>query len=110
MSMSGAQSEIANLETRIEAAAEAAERCRKMVTAGKAAAGCGALLFVLALSGVLRLGPESILIGIGAALGGFVLSGSSKRTRDELLARIADDEAERAALIASLDLHEVEAL
>jgi hypothetical protein len=107
--MSGVRGEIANLETRIEAAAEAAERCRKMVAAGKVASGCGALLFVLALSGLVRLGPEAILIAIGAALGGFVLSGSSKRTRDELLARIAADEAERAALIAGLDLHEVEA-
>jgi hypothetical protein len=106
--MSGMRSEIVELENRIEAAAEAAERCRKMVRAGKVAATFGGVVFVLVLSGLLRLGLEVVLIAIGAALGGIVLSGSSKRTRDELLARMAADETQRAALIAGLALRDLE--
>ena len=103
----GGQGEIADLEARIEAALDAAERCRKTVTAAKAAVLLGTLLLLAGLSGFLRLGLEAILIGIGAALGGIVLSGSSERTRQDLLARAAMDEARRATLIASLDLHEI---
>jgi hypothetical protein len=102
--MSDLHRAIVNLEARIDAMAEAAERCRKTTAAGKIAAVLGAACFVLAVSGLLRLGLEAVLIAIGAALGGIVLSGSSKRTREELLARIAADEGERAALIAQLDL------
>jgi hypothetical protein len=105
--MADGQGEIADLEVRIEAALDGAEKCRKTVTAAKAAALFGSLLLLAGLFGLFRLGLEAILIGIGAALGGIVLSGSSERTRQDLLARAAEDEARRATLIASLDLHEI---
>jgi hypothetical protein len=54
--------EISDLEARIEALAEIAERCRKIILGSKIAIACGFALLLIALLGLLGAGE-------GAALG-----------------------------------------
>ena len=105
--MSDPQQEIADLEAEIDDLSRAAQRCRKIIVLSKVATSAGGLLLVLILTGVLRGGPVPLVLAITAVLGGIALFGSHQRTRDEMLARIREHEARRAALIDGMTLQKV---
>jgi hypothetical protein len=102
-----AHSEIARLEARIEALALRLEGCRKYAAAALTAMGLGAVLLAAALTHVIRLDAVTVMAAGAALLGGIVLSGSNRSTTRELEAELAEAEAERAALIGSIDLRVV---
>jgi hypothetical protein len=100
-------SEIARLEARIEELALRLEGCRKYAAAALTAMGLGAVLLAAALTGVIQLDAVTVMASGAAVLGGIVLSGSNRSTTREIEAALAEAEAERAALIGSIDLRVV---
>jgi hypothetical protein len=100
--------EIADLEARIEDLAERAGRCGRMMHVIKAAVLAGALLLAFMVVGVIRFSPVLFVGGIAVLLGGTALFGSTRSTRDELVADIARCEAQRTAMIDALALRHVE--
>jgi hypothetical protein len=105
--MSDPQQEIADLEAEIDALARATERCRKVIVSAKMATGAGGLLLILALMGLIRIGPLALVLAITAAVGGLALFGSHQRTGAEIAARIKAHGARRAALIDAMGLQAV---
>ena len=69
----------------------------------------GAMLLPLVLLGVLRFGPVALLASITAVIGGIVLYGSTKSTRDGLLSKVRSLEARRAEMIDGLRLEPIQA-
>ena len=100
-------SEITRLEDRIEELAMRLEGCRKYAAAALTSMGLGAVLLAAALTGVIRLDVVTLMAAAAAVLGGIVLSGSNRSTTREIEAALAQAEAERAALIGSIDLRVV---
>ena len=100
--------EISQVEARIEAMAEIAERCRKIILASKAAiAGGGALLLVMML-GLFGSSQVTALGSIALVLGGIVSLGSNVSTLRQTEAAISAAEALRSNLIGSIDLRVVD--
>jgi len=99
--------EIGDLEARIEALAEAAERCRKFILASKAAIGGGVFLLVIALLGLFGAGQFAALGSIALMLGGIVSLGSNISTLRQTEAAIGKADALRTELIGRIDLREV---
>lgn len=99
--------EISQLEARIEALAEIAERCRKIILVSKAAiAGGFALLLVLMLG---LFGSSQVALGsIALVLGGIVSLGSNVSTLRQTEAAISAAEALRTDLIGRIDLRVVD--
>lgn len=102
-----AQHEIVRLEARIEALIEQLARCAKISLAAKIAIGGGALWFVLALIGILKLDVTAFTGTVAALLGGVVLLGSNATTWDQTGAALREAEAARAALIGTMRLRVV---
>ncbi|KAA2237982.1 hypothetical protein [Salinarimonas soli] len=102
--MSDAHDLIGDIEERIEELAEAAERSRKLVLAGRIAAWGGAALVVVTLTGILGLPPTALVVGLAGALGGFAMAGSSSSSLDQTLAEIADLERKRSEAIDGIGL------
>jgi hypothetical protein len=100
-------SEIARLEARIEELALRLEGCRKYAAAALTAMGLGAVLLAAALTRVIQLDAMTVMAAGAAVLGGIVLSGSNRSTTREIEAELAAAEAERAALIGSIELRVV---
>jgi hypothetical protein len=96
---------IAESEAELERLAEAAEQARKLLTLGRIAAWAGGLALVPTLLGLLPLGAAAFMVEIAALLGGVVLAGVNRRSRDDLLAAIKAEEQRRAGLIDALPLH-----
>lgn len=103
-----AHSEIARLEERIEELRQALERCDKLVWAARIAIAGGALWFVLALAGILTFSATGFVGALAALLGGFVLAGSNKTTREQTEAALHEAEDRRRALIDTMRLRLVE--
>lgn len=104
-----AHSEIARLEEQIDELRQALDRCDKLAWAAKIAIGGGALWFVLALLGILTFSATGFTGALAALLGGFVLAGSNKTTREETEAALQAVEERRRALIDAMQLRLVEA-
>ena len=98
--------EIARLEAMIEEAAEAAERCRKFILAGKLCTIVGAVWLLGATLGPLS-GLASLAGGTAAFLGGIVAFGSNTMTARQIAARIQAAEEMRAQLIDGMALQPV---
>jgi|ERR1700680_3336948 hypothetical protein len=98
--------EISQIEARIEALAEIAERCRKIILASKAAiAGGGALLLVMMLG---LFGSSQVALGsIALVLGGIVSLGSNVSTLRQTEAAISAAELLRSDLIGRIHLRVV---
>jgi len=101
--------EIARLEAEIEALAESAERCRKIILFSKAAIALGVLLMLVVVLAPIRLDPTVLVVGIAATIGGIVGLGSNTRTLQQLATAMQSAEALRAELIDGIGLQTVEA-
>ena len=99
--------EISEIEARIEALAEIAERCRKFILASKLAIGGGGVLLLVTILGLFGLGQVAALGSIALVLGGIVSLGSNVSTLRQTEAAIGAAEARRSALIGSFDLRVV---
>jgi len=96
--------DISQIEDRIEALAEIAERCRKYILVSKIAIGGGAALLLVTILGLLGTGQTAALGSIALVLGGIVSLGSNISTLRQTESAIADAEALRSRLISSIDL------
>ncbi|MBR0915877.1 hypothetical protein [Bradyrhizobium japonicum] len=99
--------EISDIEDRIEALAEVAERCRKYILASKIAIGSGAALLLITILGLLGTGQTAALGSIALVLGGIVSLGSNISTLRQTDDSIRAAEALRAQLIGRIDLRMV---
>lgn len=95
---------ISQIEERIEALAEIAERCRKFILASKAAIVGGIALLLFAILGLFGAGQLAALGSIALVLGGIVSLGSNLSTLRQTVAAISDAEAVRSDLIGGIDL------
>jgi len=96
--------EISEIEARIEALAEIAERCRKFILCSKIAIGTGAALLLVTMFGLLASGQVAALGSIALMLGGIVSLGSNVSTLRQTVAAISTAEARRSDLIGGIDL------
>ncbi|MBR0839079.1 hypothetical protein JQ607_02630 [Bradyrhizobium liaoningense] len=96
--------EISDIEDRIEALAEIAERCRKYILASKIAIGGGAALLLVTILGLLGAGQVAALGSIALVLGGIVSLGSNVSTLRQTDAAISAAEVRRLELIGRIDL------
>ena len=103
-----AHSEIARLEERIEELRQALDRCDKLAWGARVAIAGGALWFVLVLLSILMFSPAGFAGAMAALLGGFVLAGSNKTTREETETALHAAEERRRALIDTMRLRLVE--
>ena len=99
--------EISQIEDRIEALAEIAERCRKYILASKIAIGGGGALLLFAIFGLFGTGQTAALGSIALVLGGIVSLGSNVSTLRQTESAIGDAEALRSQLIGRIDLRVV---
>src|ERR1700684_673616 len=96
--------EISDIEARIEALAEIAERCRKFILASKIAIAGGFVLLLAAIFGLFGAGQVTALGSIALVLGGIVSLGSNLGTLQQTEAAISDAEAIRRDLIGGIGL------
>jgi hypothetical protein len=96
---------ISEIEERIEALAEDAERCRKFILASKIAIGGGVTLLFFVVLGLFGAGLTAFLGSIALMLGGIVSLGSNVSTLRQTDAAIHAAEALRSRLIGRIDLH-----
>jgi len=104
MSEAQTREEIERLEARIEALAEKAAACAKLIALGRAASAAGGLWTLALFAGVLRFDPAQMVAAIALAIGGLVAMGSNASTRQETQRLIAEAQARRADLIGALSL------
>jgi hypothetical protein len=96
--------EIERLELQIEELRAAIERSRTFALAGRASAVAGPVLLVAILLGLVAFTPTLTILALALAIGGMVLSGSSRATTEELRRTLGRVEAARNAAIDSLEL------
>jgi prefoldin subunit 5 len=99
--------EISEIEARIEALAEIAQRCRKFILASKIAIGGGAALLLITILGLFGSGQVAALGSIALVLGGIVSLGSNVSTLRQTDTAIGIAEARRSELISRIDLRVV---
>jgi hypothetical protein len=104
MSGDGIRDEIAQLEERIERLRESIARCRKISLASKVAIAAGLAWLALTLLLIAPFLPSLFFGAMAAAIGGIVLLGSNATSWNETEARLRQAEAERSALIDSIEL------
>ena len=100
----GRMDEIERLELQIEELREAIERSRRFALAGRASVIAGPALLVAILIGLVAFTPARTVFAVALAIGGMVLSGSSRATTEELRRALTRVEAERNAAIDGLEL------
>jgi prefoldin subunit 5 len=96
--------EISEIEARIEALAEIAERCRKFILASKIAIGGGGVLLLVTMLGLFGFGQVAALGSIALVLGGIVSLGSNVSTLRQTDSAISAAEARRSQLIGAINL------
>jgi hypothetical protein len=96
--------EIAEIEARIDALAEVAERCRKFILASRAAIAGGVALLLIAVLGLFGAGQSAALGSIALMLLGIVSLGSNVSTLRQTEAAVGEAEARRSELIGGIDL------
>jgi hypothetical protein len=108
MSDGDLREEIARLEAQIEALAESAERCRKIILFSKAAIVVGGLLMLAVVIVPIRPDPTILIVAIAAMIGGIVGLGSNTRTLQQTAAAMRSAEALRGELIDAIAPRTVE--
>ena len=96
--------EISRIEARLEALAETAERCRKIILVSKAAIAGGAVLLLLMVLGLFGTSQVAAIGSIAVVLGGIVSVGSNISTLQQTQAAMAAAEAHRSDMIGRIDL------
>jgi hypothetical protein len=99
--------QIDQLEIRIEELREAIERSRRLTLAGRACAIIGPIMIVCFILGLASLTPVRMIMGIALAIGGVVLTGSSRASTEQLMLSLKRTEGERSAAIDTLRLVQV---
>jgi hypothetical protein len=99
--------EIERLEAQIDGLVAKLESCRKFILVSRIAILAGAVLLAALLLGILRFDTTELLAALAALLGGIVGWGTNRSTAQEAAAELAAAEADRKALIASIDLQVV---
>ena len=99
--------EIAQLEARSEALAEAIGRCRKFSLAAKLTIAAGAIWIALAMLSVISYTPETTIAALAAMIIGVVLLGSNATTWTQTETALHAAEAARAELIGRMDMRVV---
>ena len=99
--------DITELEARIEALAEARERCRKISFAAKFAVAAGAAWIVLTLVTVLPFSPGPFFGALAVTIGSTVLIGSNKTTWEETEAALQATTQARDALIDRIAMRDL---
>lgn len=99
--------EIERLEAQIDRLAARLDSCRKFILVSRIAILAGAVLLLALLLGLIRFDATAMLAAIAALLAGIVGWGSNRSTAQEAAAELAAAEADRKALIGSIDLHVV---
>ena len=99
--------EISDIEARIEALAEIAGRCRRIILGSKVAIASGFALLLAAILGLFGAGASTALGSIALVLGGIVSLGSNVSTLRQTEAAIGSAEALRSDLISGIDLRVV---
>ena len=102
------RAEIARLEERIEQLEAKLEGCAKFAAAARFAMLFGAALLLALIFGAISFDPLAMTGAMAAGLGGIVVLGSNKSTAQEAAAQMAEAEAQRAALIGSIELRVVD--
>lgn len=101
------RAEIARLEERIEQLEAKLEGCAKFAAAARFAMLFGAALLLALIFRAIPFDPLAMTGAIAAGLGGIVVLGSNRSTAQEAAAQMAEAEAQRAALIGSIELRVV---
>jgi hypothetical protein len=104
MSDDDPREEIERLEAQIDELSARLESCRKFILAGRIAIVVGGVLFAALLVQAVRFDPRLVALAVAAVLGGIVAWGANNSTAKEADAELAALEAERAALIGTIDL------
>jgi hypothetical protein len=104
MSDNDPREEIERLEAQIDELSARLESCRKFILAGRIAIVVGGVLFAALFLRAVPFDPRLVALAVAAALGGIVAWGANSSTAKEATAELAAVEAERAALIETIDL------
>lgn len=96
--------EIVRLEAQIDELTARIESCRKFILAGQIAVAGGGVALIATLVGGISFNPSVVGIAGTAVLGGIVAVGSNRSTGKEAAHEVTALEANRAMLIAQLDL------
>ena len=104
----GLSDRIARLEGQIEELAKTVERCEKAMLFAKIAGAAGAIWLAAMMIGVVRFNGLAMIVSLSAMIGGFVVFGSSRSSSLQAAAALENDEAERRALIGSLELRVID--
>ena len=99
--------EIERLEAQVDGLVARLESCRKLIVVSRIAIVAGAVLLAALLLGIIRFDATEMIAAVAALLGGIVGWGSNRSTAQEAAAELAAAEAERKALIGSIDLRVV---
>ena len=94
------------LEARIEELREAIRRSRLLMMAGRACAVVGPALLLCFMLGLLAFTPARMVAALALAIGGMVLSGSSRSSTEQLEVSLRRAENERSAVIDASDFIE----
>ena len=98
---------IERLEAQIDELAARLASCRKFILVSRIAVMAGAVLLMALPLGLIRFDPTVMLAAIAAVLGGIVGWGSNRSTAQETAAELVALEADRKALIGTIDLQVV---
>ena len=98
---------IERLEAQIEALHARIENCRKFEAAARFALLVGGALLLAMMVGVMAFDPLALIAALVGLLGGVVVLGSNKSTREQAAAELAKAESRRADLIGSIELQTV---
>jgi len=99
---------IARLEEHIEQLEARLDSCRKFAAASRFAMALGGVLLLGLIFRIIPFDPLALTGAMAAGLGGVVTFGSNNSTAKQAAAQLAAAEAQRAALIGSIELRVIE--
>ena len=102
----GPAEDVEELEFRIDELRDSIARSRRLMAAGRAAVGVGAVLLLALMIGVFVFAPARVVFALALMIGGVVLAGSSKSSTEQLERSLERAERQRNAAIDALGLIE----